>query len=346
MTKRILSVCLFCVIPLSAFCLLTVFLPSDIGMAQPISDGARKPVQTINCASIKDLNTRLKNAPGDPDILFQLGVCLIKNGRHALAHKVFDRAFRVDSRYGSRIARQYMTAGHKQLQDGRIRQCRILFQKAVRFDPRLRADIAKDAFQQGKWLFGRGLYDAADERFAIANSLDDSYRTEICDMYFTLGNALDRKKCLELYRLASWYCSDHNEEIGLRLLEIAKNQTSKKYKALYRTEAGKYVSEQTLQAVLPTPSWKTVYASAYIGKGYDAANRPQYHIRTVQFGREVKKGDKILVETQGSFRIWDAGWDEYESEMEIIPKNRADGQYLYVEGPKEKKILITVQRYY
>ena len=96
----------------------------------------------------------------------------------------------------------------------------------------------------------------------------------------------------------------------------------------------------------PSPSWKTVHASVYVGKGFDAINRPQYHIRTIQYGKDVKDGDKIVVVTEGTFKIWDAGWDQCETQREVMARNRTAGDFFYVEGPKDKKITVMVQRYY
>ncbi|MBW2108661.1 MAG: hypothetical protein JRI36_08365 [Deltaproteobacteria bacterium] len=298
-----------------------------------------------SCADITKRDQSLKDTQDNAATLFRIGVCFLKKGHPAEAHRYLARAASVDGKFAELAARAYMTAGNRKLHDGRIRDSRIFFQKAIRFDPGLKIQIAREAFEQGQWLFNRGLYQDADERFAVANELDDSYRDRICEMYFALGNALDSKRCIEPYRLAGWYCSDHNEEIGLRLLGIAKRFKSKEWQDVYKAEAAKYVSDETIRAAFPNPSWRTVYASAYMGKGYDQNNSPEYHIRTLRFGKDVLDGDKIIVEVQGNFRIWDAGWDEYQSRCEIISKNKAPGQYLYVEAPEGERIMVSVQRY-
>jgi tetratricopeptide (TPR) repeat protein len=327
--------------------LLFCFVFSGIGLAKNDTGKAKTAMETsARSEKFIKLKQRIKENPNDAKALFQLGACYIKAGKHAQANKFFARAKRFNPTYDNRIGQEYAKAGNKQLQDGRIRQARILFQKAISFTPGMRIDIAKGTFLQGKRLFDQGLYEMADERFAITNSLDDAYGTRICNMFFTLGNSLDAKKSIVLYRLASWYCSDHNEDIGLRMLKIAKNQTSKEWTAIYKEEAAKYVSDETVRAVFPNPSWKTVHASIYKGKGYDDGDSPEYHIRTVRFGKDVLNGDKIVVESEGGFKIWDAGWDQYESKYEFLSKDRTAGDYFYVEGPKEKKIIVKVQRYY
>ena len=82
-----------------------------------------------------------------------------------------------------------------------------------------------------------------------------------------------------------------------------------------------------------------------MGKGFDAGDSPEYHIRTVRFGKDVLDGDKIIVESEGGFKIWDAGWDQYESKHEFLSKGRTAGEYFYVEGPKDKRIIVKVQRH-
>jgi len=320
---------------------------SGIGLATSTSDSTKVTMDGNACAdTIRKLEARIQNQPHDAETQFRLGICYTRRGKHPQAHKAFAMAFRSNPAYGNRVAREYMEAGNEQLREGQIRQSRILFQKAIEYDLHLKTEIANEAFQQGKRLFDRGVYDLADERFAVANAMDDSYRARICDMYFTLGSSVDHKRCLELYRIASWYCSHHNEEIGLRLLDIAKHHSSKEWTEIFKAEAAKYVSDDTIKTVFPAPSWKTVHASAYEGKGFDAVDSPQYHIRTVQFGKDVQDGDKIVVVTEGAFKIWDAGWDQCESQCEIIAKNRTPGNYFFIEGPKGKKTIVKVQRYY
>ena len=315
--------------------------------AATASDSATIATTAKACTdTIKKLQARSHSQPLDAEAHFQLGVCYTKTAKNPQAHKAFAMAYRSNPAYGSRIARQYMEAGHEQLREGRIRQSRILFQKAIEYDSDLKTEIAKEAFQQGKWLFDQGLYDLADERFAVVNAMDDSFSTRICDMYFAMGSAVDHKQCLKLYSIAGWYCRNHHEEIGLRLLNLAKHHPSKEWTETFKAEAAKYVSDDTIKSVFPAPSWKTVHASSYKGRGLDASDRPQYHIRTVRFGKDIQDGDKIVVVTEGDFKIWNAGWDLCESQCEIIAKNTTPGNYFFIQAPKGKTIIVKVQRYY
>lgn len=318
-----------------------------IGLATSSSDSQKAATDANACADkIRKLEAQIQRQPNDAETQFRLGICYTKMAKHPQAHKAFTMAFRSNPTYANLIAREYMKAGNEQLREGRIRQSRILFQKAMEYDPRLKTEIASEAFEQGRWLFDRGLYDLADERFAVANAMDDSYGKRICDMYFGLGSLVDHKKSLELYGIASWYCSDHNEEIGLRLLDIAKHHSSKEWAEIFKAEAAKYVRDDAIKTIFPEPSWKTVHAAAYEGRGFDALDSPRYHVHTVRFGEVVQDGDKIVVVTDGVFKIWNAGWDQCESQCEIIVKNSTPGNYFFIQGPKDKKIIVKVQRYY
>ncbi len=288
----------------------------------------------------------MNKKPEDGEVHFLLGVCHLNTGNHTEAQVLLAHAVRLNPTYAPPVAREYMKAGTKQLTSGHIRKSRILFQKAIKYQPSLKTDIAREAFRQGQKLFNTGVYESADERFSVANAFDDSFGDQICDMYFSLGNSADRRRCLEFYRVASWYCSTHNEEIGLRLLEIAQSYTSQEWVELYKSEAGNYVSEDTVRSVFPAPSWKTLQAFVYMGKGLDETNSPEYHIRTVKFGKDVQEGDKIVVETEGKFKIWDAGWEECTSSCEVLVENRTDGEYLYIQGSTDRRITLKVQRFH
>jgi tetratricopeptide (TPR) repeat protein len=284
--------------------------------------------------------------PADAEARFQLGICYIRTGNFSGADDLFGRAVRLNPKYGYLVGMQYMKAGSEELEKGHIGKSRILFQKAVQYQPDLKEGIAKKAFSQGKRLFDQGQYQSADGRFSVANCFNGSFGNEICGMYFELGNSADDTRCIDFYLLANCYCNTHNEEIGLRLLQIGKRHSSKQWRDKYKSEAARYVDKETIETVFPPPSWKTVHASTYIGKGYDNNDSPRYHVSTVEFGKQVKFGDKIIVQTDGTFRIWDAGWDEYIYRCETISRNRATGGYFYVEGAKDKKITVIIQRYY
>jgi len=287
-----------------------------------------------------------EETPKDPDVHYWLGLCYLHTTQLSQAEQSFATTETLNEIYAERIAKAYLECGFKELDGGNTRKSQILFQKALRHQPALRKEIAKEAFRQGKRLFDRGQYDAADEKFSVANSFDDSVAGEICDMYFQLGNSVDNMGCLALYSIASWYSNTHNEEIGLRLLQVARNHTSKEWQEKYKSEAVKYIGEEAVRVAFPEPSWRVANAFAYTGKGYDDANSPEYHIRTVRFGREVVAGDRIVVETEGSFRIWDAGWEDCESHCVIVPEDKTNGEYFYVEGMKGKRITVQIQRYH
>jgi tetratricopeptide (TPR) repeat protein len=296
--------------------------------------------------AIELLQEARDEAPKDPDVHYQLGLCYLHTAQFSQAQQSFAATETLDETYAERIAKAYVERGHKELDAGNTRKSQILFQKALERQPALRKEIAQEAFRQGKRFFDRGQYDIADEKFSVANSFDDSLAGEICDMYFQLGNSVDNMRCLALYSIASWYSNTHNEEIGLRLLQVARDSPSKEWQEKYKSEAVKYIGEEAVRSAFPEPSWRVAHASAYTGKGYDDANSPEYHIRTVRFGREILPGDRIVVETDGSFRIWDAGWQECNSPCVIVPENKTNGEYFYVEGMQGERITVRIQRYH
>jgi len=327
--------------------LLLILISSNTAFAQNPVNKAEEFMQKekfIN--AIKLLKKELKEDPENAEIHFQLGTCYVSTGYYAEANKLFLGSIRLNPDYAKKVGILYLNVAIKELRKGNIRKSRILFQKAIKSNDGLRKVAAKEAFHQGERLFYAGKYNQADARFSVANSIDDSYADKICDMYFDLGNSLPEQKCLNFYSIAAWYCRKHDEEIGIRLLKIAKSHTSKESVEKFKSEAAKYVSKETIETVFPNPSWKTVHTYSYIGKGCTNNNDIKYQIPTVKFGEQVKPGDRLVVEADGAFKIWDAGWEEYVSRCEIIFKNTIQGEYFYVQGPKDRRIVVKVQRYY
>ncbi len=321
-------------------CSNTAFAKNPVNKAE----GFTQKGKFIN--AIKLLKKELKEDPGNAEIHFQLGTCYVNTGYYAEADKLFLSSIRLNPDYAKKVGILYLNVANEELRKGDIRKSRILFQKAIESQHDLRTVAAKEAFHQGERLFNAGKYNQADARFSVANSIDDSYADKICDMYFDLGNALYGQRCLNFYRIAAWYCSKHNEEIGIRLLRIAKSHTAKESIEKFKSEAANYVSRETIETVFPNPSWKTVHTYSYIGKGFTNNNDIKYQVPTVKFGEQVKSGDRLVVEADGAFKIWDAGWEEYITRCEIIFKNMIQGEYFYVQGPKDRRIVVKVQRYY
>lgn len=295
--------------------------------------------------AIDVLEAHQKKYPQDPETQYWLGVCYLNSDKVSAAQTSFFTASKADRKYEKSIGKAYLRVGFRELRNGHIRKSRILFQKAVRYDPTLKRVIGQKSFAEGERLFNNGQYEEADERFSVANTFDIGYSDQICNLYFRLGNSLDNKNCIYFYSVANWYCSGHNEEMGLRMLRIAKSKTTKERREKYKAEAAKYLGEEAVRSVFPTPSWKTVHSSLYMGKGYDEINSPEYHIRTVQFGKEVTPGDKVIVKTEGTFRIWDAGWQDRDSHCTLLPQLKTAGEYLYLEGREGERMTVKVQRY-
>lgn len=295
--------------------------------------------------AIHRLKQILEAHPNDTKARLQLGACYVRTGYYAQAHQVFSAVKKADASLRKQVALVYFDDGAKKLMAGHTRKARILLEKAVKWQPELRKKAAAEAFRQGERLFYADKHDAADERFSVANSLDDTYGKRICDIFFEHGNALSGTACLEYYRIAAWYCRSHNEAIGLRLLRMAKTQASEEIVEILKAEAARYVSADTIESVFPSPSWKTIETRSYIGKGVGPTNDRRYHLATVRFGETVHRGDKLVVQTDGTFKIWDAGWERHEARCELIVTNPIAGDYFYVQGKKDRRLIVSVQRY-
>ena len=331
--------------------LLTLFLsPVLFGNSAFSADAAHPQVEQLiqkkaYVKAIHLLKQILEAHPNDTKARLRLGTCYVRTGYYAQAHQLFSTVTKTDASLRKQVALIYLDAGAKKLMAGHTRKARILLEKVVKWEPELRKTAAAEAFRQGERLFYAGKHDAADERFSVANSLDDTYGKRICDIYFEHGNALGETACLEYYRVAAWYCRSHNEAIGLRLLRMAKTHSSKEVVETLKGEAARYVSADTIESVFPSPSWKTIETRSYIGKGVGPTNDRRYHLATVRFGETVHRGDKLVVEADGTFKIWDAGWEKHESRCELIITNPIAGDYFYVQGQKDRRLIVSVQRY-
>ena len=295
--------------------------------------------------AIKHLTQALQKNPADAKAALQLGSCYLHTGYYGEAYSALAAAVQGNAEYVETVATLYFNAAAKAMGENEIRFSRVLFQKAIELQPDIRKAAATEAFRQGEHLFFAGKPHEADARFSVANSLDESYGQRICNIYFNRGNASEGTACVDYYRVAAWYCPSHNEEIGLRLLRMAKAHSAEEVSEMLRSEAARYVSGETIESVFPSPSWKTIESRSYIGKGLSEGNDPQYHLPTVRFGQTAARGDKLVVETDGKFKIWDAGWEEHESRCELIVRNPIAGDYFYVQAKKDRRIVVTVQRY-
>lgn len=328
----------------------TLFLVNSVAvLAQDRQDRPHQDQAAASACSvdrIRELKVDSAESPRDATVALELGKCSLQMGYYAQAHSALSRALRLDDRLAGQVAQFYVDSASGALRNGKIRQSRIFFQKAIQADPRFRKKAAKEAFRQGEALFREGKPEAADARFSIANSLDDTYGKRISNIYFNKGNRVKGTACLDFYRIAAWYCRDHNEAIGLRLLNMAKDHPSDETAKILKSEAARYIGAETVEAVFPSASWKTLQTRSYIGKGVGNGNNREYQVPTVRFGDPVLPGDKLIVETDGTFKIWDAGWEEHESRCEIVVQTTISGEYFYVQGQKDRIVVVTVQRYH
>jgi len=295
--------------------------------------------------AIRQLKSRLAESPKDAALQLKLGECYLRGGYHSQAYSVLSDVLRVKPEYTQRVATLYFNAAVSAMGEDEIRLSRVLFQRAAQLDATMGDAAAEEAFRLGRSLFFSGKPHEADARFSVANSFDEMYGKKISDLYFDLGNALEDTECLDFYRIAAWYGRSHNEEIGLRLLRLAKNHPSKEIADMLKSEASRYVDPETVESVFPSPSWKTIVTRSYIGKGVGKSNESEYQLPTVRFGKTVLQGDKLVVVADGRFKIWDAGWEEHQSRCELIVRNPIAGDFFYVQAEEDRRIVVSVQRY-
>lgn len=143
--------------------------------------------------------------------------------------------------YGYQIGGEYKKAGSSYLLKGSVRQAQELFQKAVEYQPDLKASISQEAYALGEVFFKQGKYDAVDSKFLLAVEFDQSLNQQICDKYYELGQKADDNQCISFYLRAKKYSDTYNKEIGERLLAISKKQSSESDVQKWRKEAAQFV---------------------------------------------------------------------------------------------------------
>lgn len=267
--------------------------------------------------AIELLDKRINDKPTDAEAHFQMGICFINTGKYGQADKRFGSAVRLRPDYGYKIGEQYKKIGTADLKKGRLRQALGLFRKAVEYQPNLKKTIAEKCYQKGKSYLDNYRSDAADDLFSLSRSYDPSMTGKINNAETIYGN---------------------------KLLHIAKGKPKKERKK-YIDEASKYLDRKTIDELFPPPSWQTIHTSTHIGKGFDDKDSSQYHIETVEHGKNFVYGDKIVVETDGDFKIWNGRWERHENRYEIICKSKKGGGFFYVEGPKDKEITVKIERF-
>jgi len=258
------------------------------------------------------LEKEINKKPTNAEAHYQLGVCFINQGNIRKADERFSSARRLKSDYAIEISKEYEKAGVENLNKSNVSKANALFRKAVEYQPALKQEIASLLFDAGKSALNESNSNSADVLLSTAHFYDPSLEKDI-------------QKVKQAY--------------GEKLLAIAKDKPKEERKK-YIEEANKYVSQEFIDAVFPPPTWKTLFKQEYNGNGYGKKD----YIRTAEFGKDVQKGDKIIV-TGTSFEVWDLGeWKKSTGKFETITQNTKKGVFVGVKTSKGEKFIVQVQR--
>jgi len=192
--KKALSLTL--ILLLSTFTLSHAFFGSKMGKARDLIKVERYQ------EAHKILDQILVDNPTDAGDYFDVGKAYLDMGWNGQAEKTFGILVRkLDGTYGNKVASLFMAKGDTN--------------RAMKFDPSLKADIARDAFSKGKY----------DEALRLSPSL----KPEICNDLMTKADKANDEDCIDLYKKAERYCdkgSERFKKAGKRLETIA-NQIEK-----------------------------------------------------------------------------------------------------------------------
>lgn len=231
-------------------CTVAMFLVAIIGCSifKSDVDKAREFVQAgMYPQAIALLTKKIDEKPTNAEAHFLLGVCFINTGKPAGGEEEFRKAVTFKSDFGRNIGKEFVNAAKANLfKKSPIPLTRHLFLKAIEYEPSLRQSIAKELFTEGKNFAASSQYEDLDIRFMIASSIDPSIKNEIRSIYYNLGNAATGKESFVFYQRAQQYCQTYNQDIGQRLVVMAKNVPSKEESDQYVQEASRYVSKAAI----------------------------------------------------------------------------------------------------
>ena len=206
--------------------------------------------------AISLLDKRINEKPTDAKAHFKLGVCYVHTSNFGWADARFVSSVKLDPEYGFRIGGEYKAAGSEALQKGNINRAGKLFGKAVEYQPNLKGGIAKEVMAVGKASM-------SDSSLSLAYSLNPANGKEICGLYFTAGNNVSGRTAIDFYRKASMFGNDHREEIGKRLVALAKaGGTGKDLTNEYKEAAKGYISDAAWNEAFP-PDYKIYPRGTY-----------------------------------------------------------------------------------
>ena len=269
------------------FALITTLLVALVCLINPISYAFTnkdvKKAKEFEAAgmypqAIALLEKRINDKPTDAEAHFELGTCYIYQGGVGKAEERFASAVRLDPEYGYEIGGKYMEAANNYLKKGDFKQAKRLYGDAVRYDPVLKSKVAKKCVEYGASYLDKMQSQTADELFSYALSYDRSVDTE-----------RDRI----------------TTEYGRKMLEIAKTKEYRSEQDKYLIEAKKYLPQPEIELVKKKYVWvKVGPIHEYAGKGWDDNDSKEYHITCMEYGKDFKFTDRIVMVADGEFKVY------------------------------------------
>jgi tetratricopeptide (TPR) repeat protein len=264
------------------------------------------------------LNKRISEDPTDAQAHFQLGICFVNTGDDRKADEHFRLATKLDSDYGHHIGEEYKKVATVALSEERTGKALILFRKAATYEPSLKAEIAELCFVTG------------------ISYLDQQRGNESVGL-FHMAVEYDSSLYEEKERIT--------REYGKKLLSIAKEKP-KKERRKYVNEALKYITQEDVDAVLPPPTWRTVFEKVYFGRGIKG-DKP---VPTVKFTEQILLGDKIVITEgtgEGFYVAVGNKWIEHRNRYEVINRySGSEARYLYIQAKRGVNLRLQIQRYH
>ncbi len=154
-----------------------------------------------------------------PEVYYGLGTCYLNINKFEKADRHFIAAEKLDIKYAKTVGETYKEAGIKSLTTGKVKEAAILFDKAIGYDSALRESIAESSFQRGVKTLNKVYFD-------LAISLKSNYQKKIFSFIIDKANESSDKKCVNLYKLAAYYCDktcDRIKQAGSRLVRLANS---------------------------------------------------------------------------------------------------------------------------
>ena len=274
--------------------------------------------------AIRVLEEEINENPINAEAHFQLGICYIHQNANQNADERFASAFGLNSKYGLKIAEIYLSAGNIYLSRGMTSRAIPKYEKAIFYNKALKQCIVEKCFDKMLFWFNR-----AQLNINTARTCSDS-ADKLAN--FILRNNKSFKNKIKAEQII----------YAQSCLQTAKTKSRKGQKP-YLREANKYLTQKEIYTVIPPPSWKTVFEKEFVGVGFTGGKYKDGGVATVECGKDVLIGDRIIVKGKGNEQIYNrGGWEKYQ--YPIINKAGVNGSF-YIRTKKGEKFKVVIKRF-